>query len=170
MIFVEDAIYTSLSSGIVKYSLFTGDKLTEFYDGAPCSALESDGTLLYAGYTNSRILIMTLGDFDPVAYLFGHNDQVTSLAWDSKNVLYTSGLDGTVKSWNLLTRGIAYTFADSRLHAVSLAADRNLLYVGLFDGDLASFNISSNLPKCQFKEHQKSITSLLIHNENLYSV
>ncbi|KAI3656954.1 hypothetical protein MP638_004213 [Amoeboaphelidium occidentale] len=169
MIFVEDAIYTSLFSGIVKYSLSTGEKLTEFYDGAPCLALETDGTLLYAGYTNSRILIMTLDDFDPVAYLLGHKDQVTSLAWDSRNFLYSAGLDGTVKSWNLLTRDIAYTFADSRLHVVSLAADRNLLFVGLFDGALASFNISSNLPKSQFEEHQKSVTSLLIHNENLYS-
>jgi WD40 repeat protein len=98
----------------------------------------------------------------------GHSDFVFALCFDSSFNLYSTGFDGTIKKWNILTRKVAYSFESRFLSVTSLAASGPILLVGLRGGGIISYNIQNSYTFNVIHVNRQSVSSLQTVNGSVY--
>lgn len=109
-----------------------GDEVDD--DAVYCLAFSPDGRSLVAGQRSGGILRWSLGGFEPLDPLTGHEDIVMSLAFSSDRRFLASGaFDASVRLWDASTGGHLDTLrapgrpGDSVVPAVAFSPDSRLL-------------------------------------------
>ncbi|KAI3656263.1 hypothetical protein MP638_001588, partial [Amoeboaphelidium occidentale] len=133
---VEDSIIACTYTSLESFSITSGESLgfTNVPDGCYCVASSRDR--IYNVHPGGLIRVRDLYTLNVIEVLRGHSNYVSSLCFDESYNLYSTGFDGTIKKWNLITRKVAYSF-ESRVGSVtSLAAVGDHLYVGTQGGSI----------------------------------
>lgn len=92
-----------------------------------------------------------------------------SLCFDDAYNLYSTGFDGSIKKWNMVTRQVAYSFERRLSSVTSLVAVGELLFVGTEGGSIFSYNIDTASTLKTLTYFNQSVSSLLTVNSSVYA-
>jgi WD40 repeat protein len=129
----------------------------------------SRGMRIYTSHADGIIRVRDSYSLQVIELFQGHNDVVFSLCFDESNILYSTGFDGTIKKWNMETRKVAFSFENRNASVTALAAENNLLFVGLKSGSIISYDVENAFLMKIFSYHDKTVTSLSAIDGTLYS-
>jgi WD40 repeat protein len=101
---------------------------------ALAAAVSRDGRSFATGALNGHVRLWSLDDGQEVAFWAGHPREVTGLVYGEGRV-YTTGLDGTLRDWDLGGGfGNRTLLSGPPLHALAAAPDVHLVLCGGDDG------------------------------------
>ncbi|KAI3655673.1 hypothetical protein MP638_007017, partial [Amoeboaphelidium occidentale] len=103
---VEDSIIACAQGSLQSFSTASGETLgyTDEPDG--CSSIVSSREKAYTGHSDGVIRVRYLYTLTVLEIFRGHSNLVSSLCFDESYNLYSTGFDGTIKKWNLITRKV----------------------------------------------------------------
>ena len=113
-------------------------------DWIRCLALSPRGDLIAIGGDATGIAVKRLADGAPLAYLCGHDQPITALAFTPDGrTLVSAGRDGVVHLWDVATRQPRETFdwGLGTLFALAVAPDGMTAAVGGADGRIVVWDL-----------------------------
>ncbi|KAI3656126.1 hypothetical protein MP638_007547 [Amoeboaphelidium occidentale] len=155
--------------GIAMHSISTGEVIAQARETIACLTIINAPSRIFSGHTDSIIRSRDLDFLSVLETYQGHVDSVLSLVFDESRVLYSCSSDGSVKKWNMASRKVAFSFEDRNSSVTALAQIENLLFVGLKDGRMVSYNVDNAVILQENLHHQKAISTMIASNGSLYS-
>ena len=125
------------------YSEISIDQVLEASSAIRCVDVSPDGSYAAIGCEGGEISIFSYhGWFTVVRRYKAHDSDVTSLAFSSDNMLFSSSMDGTVKLWHpSQSRDLAVFKHDNSVTAVALnPADSSVFLACTFDNKVVVWN------------------------------
>jgi hypothetical protein len=108
-------------------------------------------------------------DLSVLEFFQGHRDMVTSLALDDVGILFSTGFDGSVKKWNMASRGVSFSYENRNGSVTALGAMDGMLFVGTKGGLINSFDIGNAYIIESVASHKSFVTSLNYLDGIMYS-
>jgi WD40 repeat protein len=178
---VLDSIITGTSTGLIKFLIATGEGLVAlqgilcfrchhaFVESFLCYCLELSEQRLYSAHSDSLIRSRDLTSLSILETFQGHFDSVLTIAFDESGVMYSSGFDGTIKRWNMVSRRVAFSFELRSSSVTCLSIFNGILAIGMRSGEINLFDVLDATIRSSSKQHRGSVTSLVVFNDDLFS-
>lgn len=122
------------------WNVSTGKSIQELQvlssGGVTSVALSKDGRQALTGYRNSTVILWSIGKAEPLLYLNGHTDAVTSVAFsDGGLFIITSSKDKTARVWESPSgREVSRINLDTPVNAVAFSSKEKYLITASTDG------------------------------------
>ncbi|KAI3660263.1 hypothetical protein MP638_005126, partial [Amoeboaphelidium occidentale] len=166
---LEEKLLLAFHNGLGMIQISTLETLVNVKEIITCPALAVDEELVYSGCSNFLIGVRDIVTLEVNFYLSGHLERVTSVVLDQEKILFSAGLDGSVKRWNVTAKQVAFSFEDTRSRVSSLIEENDKLFIGLGSGAINVFKTNNGALENQIIIHGSLVSSIIIQESSIYS-
>lgn len=103
LVFDDELVCTTIEGRLINYNLVTQEERRLKIDNNFVSAMLFHESKLFCGSWNGLIYIIDLKSFQVESELKFHKRAILNIKKDTKNNIYSSSLDRTIKTWKLKT-------------------------------------------------------------------
>ncbi|KAI3659959.1 hypothetical protein MP638_004986 [Amoeboaphelidium occidentale] len=156
-------------TGISKFVIATGERKIYLTETFVSYALIANTLLLFTGCEDSKIRVRDLNTLNILEVFHGHTDSITALYLTDSTILFSTGFDGTIKKWNMVSRTVAFSFENRGSAVTSLIYNGGSLFVGLRTGHIVSYDLITTQTTHQSNFHGSSVNSMVSTGNDVLS-